>query len=311
MARVMIGLALFQGAEHIAAQLASIARQTHTDWRLVASDDGSKDDGPRMLREFAAARPKGQVELVEGPRKGATANFLSLLDRAEPTEFVAFADQDDVWNEDKLERAFACLSANNAAGLYCARTTICDEQLNPLVASRHFKGPFNFNNALIQALTAGNTLLLPPDTVALLRRSAPAAISAGIESHDWWIYQMVSGAGLGIFRDEQEVLLYRQHGDNLKGRNDTFRAMATRLAQLFSGDYASWLHANVTALLAAEHELTPDNRAALHRFAKALYLPGPRMAIAMRRLGVRRQTAAGNTAFYAAALAGRLRRRAG
>ena len=79
MARVLIGLALYQGAEHIAAQLDSIARQTHDDWRLVVSDDGSQDAGPRILRDFAATRPPGQVELVEGPRRGATQNFLSLL----------------------------------------------------------------------------------------------------------------------------------------------------------------------------------------------------------------------------------------
>ena len=36
MARVLIGLALYNGAEHVAAQLDSIAAQDHPNWRLVA-----------------------------------------------------------------------------------------------------------------------------------------------------------------------------------------------------------------------------------------------------------------------------------
>lgn len=308
MARVLIGLALYQGAAHIAAQLDSIARQTHADWRLVASDDGSQDEGPQILRDFAASRPPGQVRLVNGPRQGATRNFLSLLDHAQDDEFMAFADQDDVWHDDKLARAFAGLNAAGpGAGLYCARTTICDAGLKPLTGSRRFSGPFDFRNALIQALTAGNTLLLPPDTVALARRAAPAAASAGIEAHDWWIYQLVTGAGRSVYRDDAEVLLYRQHGDNLKGRNDTLGAMRARLGQLFAGDFGNWLRANTAALLGVEHELTVENRAILREFAAALTLPGPQMAISMRRLGIRRQTGAGTTAFYAAAVAGRLR----
>ncbi len=306
--RVLIGLALYQGAEHIGAQLDSIARQTHMDWRLVVSDDGSDDAGPLIVRDFAAAWPDGQVTLVAGPGKGAAQNFLSLLDHARDGEVMAFADQDDVWHNDKIARGLAALDANPGAGVYCARTTICDSALNPLTVSRHFEGPFDFRNALIQAVTAGNTLVLRPETVALARRAAPAAAQAGIESHDWWIYQIATGADLGIIRDQAEVLLYRQHSDNLKGRNDTFGAMRARVGQLFAGEYGNWLHANVAALLGAEGELTPDNRIILHRFNAALQMPGPRMALALRRLGIRRQTAAGTVAFYAAALAGRLRR---
>lgn len=312
MGRVFIGLALFQGAEHIAAQLDSIAAQTHADWRLVVSDDGagvSDDGGADIVRAFAASRPSGQVELVAGPQAGSTRNFLSLIAYAQPGEYLAFADQDDVWHSDKLARGMAALAVGKDIGLYCARTTICAEDLTPLTGSRRFPGPFDFRNALIQALTAGNTLLLPPETVALAQRAAPAAAQAGIEAHDWWLYQLVTGAGHAVFRDDEEVLLYRQHADNLKGRNDTLPAMRARLGQLFAGDFGDWLHRNTAALLAVEDELTGENRALLRDFTDALTRPGLPMALAMRRLGLRRQTLAGSAAFYAAALGGRLRQR--
>ena len=135
-------------------------------------------------------------------------------------------------------------------------------------------------------------------------------MKVGVESHDWWLYQIVSGAGMGIIRDDAEVLLYRQHGDNLKGRNDTIPAMKARLGQLFAGNYGGWVHDNVDALSAASELLTTENRMVLARFDLALTQPGWRMAREFARLGLRRQTKWGTAALYAAALAGRLRRAA-
>ncbi|MDO5606185.1 MAG: glycosyltransferase [Paracoccus sp. (in: a-proteobacteria)] len=313
MARVLIALAMYRGAGHIGAQLDSIAAQSHGDWRLIVSDDGPDDGpddgGPAIVHAFATRWAEGRVTYVTGPRVGATRNFLSLITHARPDEFLSLADQDDVWRPDKLERALAVLADTPRAGLYSARTTICDPDLRPLAGSRRFSGPFDFRNALVQAVTAGNTCVLTPPAVALAAAGAGAAAAAGIESHDWWLYQLISGAGMTVLRDDAEVLLYRQHPGNLKGRNDTLAAMRSRLGQLFDGDYAGWLHANITALTAMDGALTAESRRLLAGFDAALSLPGWRAAPAMARLGLRRQTMAGNAALYAAALAGRLRRR--
>ena len=308
MARVLIGLALYNGAEHVAAQLDSIAAQDHRDWRLVVSDDGSLDDGPRQVQEFAAGFSAGRVTLIRGPGAGATRNFLSMMALPAADEYLSLADQDDVWRPEKLGKALAALQARPEAGLYSACTTICDAQLTPLAGSRRFAGPFDFRNALVQAVTAGNTCVLTPAAIRLARQAAPAAMDVGVESHDWWLYQIVSGAGLGIIRDDAEVLFYRQHGDNLKGRNDTIPAMKARLGQLFAGDYGGWLHDNVAALSAASGLLTPENQQVLTEFRAALARPGWTMARDFARLGLRRQTPAGTAALYAAALGGRLRK---
>ncbi|WBU63271.1 glycosyltransferase [Paracoccus aerodenitrificans] len=308
MARVVIGLALYQGAEHIAAQLDSIAAQTHSDWRLIVSDDGSRDDGPEIVRRFATARPSGQVKIVNGPCAGATCNFLSLIAQAQDGEYLAFADQDDVWRDDKLEHSLDMLSRHPGAGLYSARTTICDEALNPITGSMRFPGPFTFRNALVQAVTGGNTCVLTPQAVAIACRAAETASALSLESHDWWLYQIISGAGMKVLRDDVEVLLYRQHGDNLIGRNDTFAAMRFRLGQLFEGEYGGWLRMNAEALRLAEDELTKENRQLLSAFSHALAQPGWKMAAQFARLGIRRQTWPGTIALYTAAIMGRLSR---
>ncbi len=92
---VTILLASYRGASFIEAQLDSIAAQTHRNWRLIVSDDGSDDETRDIAADFAARRPAGQVRIIDGPRRGATQNFLHLLSAA-TDGMIAFCDQDDV-----------------------------------------------------------------------------------------------------------------------------------------------------------------------------------------------------------------------
>lgn len=305
--QVVILLASYNGAQHLPAQLESIESQTYGNWRLIISDDGSTDTTRELLETFASRHPSGRVSLIDGPQQGATANFLHLIRQAPSGVAMAFSDQDDLWLPGKLARGMAAVIGLDHPAHYAARTIICAEDLTPLAESRRFRRPFGFRNALVQACMAGNTAVFNPAAAHLLQQGAEAALQAGIESHDWWAYQLVSGAGGRPIHDPEPVLLYRQHGRSVMGRNDTPRAMAKRLGKLFQGDYGSWIHANLAALMHVRHLLTEENRDLLNRMAEALRLPGPLAAIRLRGLGLYRHTTAGTLAFYAAAAAGRLR----
>lgn len=306
--QVTILLASYRGAAFIGAQLDSIAAQTHRNWRLIVSDDGS-DDGTRgIVSDFAARRPAGQVELICGPRRGATQNFLHLLSAA-PEGIVAFCDQDDVWFPDKLARAVAALSSQDGPAHYAARTVITDASLTPVAQSRHFRRPLGFRNALVQAIMAGNTSVFNAEAAAILRRCVGPAQVLGIESHDWWAYQVTAGTGAVLIHDARPALFYRQHARSEMGRNDTVRAMSQRIGLLLAGDYGGWLAVNHAALDAVRSELLPGNRAILDRFGAALHRAGPAAALSMARGRLYRQTRAGTAALYAAALLGRLRHR--
>lgn len=306
---VTILLASYRGASFIGAQLDSIAGQTHRNWRLIVSDDGS-DDGTRdIAADFAARRPAGQVRIIDGPRRGATQNFLHLLSAA-TDGMIAFCDQDDVWFPDKLARAVAALSCQQGPAHYAARTIITDAAMAPIAESRHFRRPLGFRNALVQAIMAGNTSVFNAQAAAVLRRCAPAAQARDVESHDWWAYQVTSGAGAALIHDPQPALFYRQHARSVMGRNDTVAAMSQRIAMLLAGNYGGWLAANHAALDAIRAELLPENRRILDRFGAALRQHGPLAASSMASLGLYRQTSAGTAALFAAAFLGRLRQRA-
>ena len=96
------------GARFLPAQLDSIAAQSHRDWRLVASDDGSTDATRRSWRPSAPGRGRRGSRSAPGPRQGFAANFLGLAgDPSIRAGHYAFADQDDLWHPDRLARGLA------------------------------------------------------------------------------------------------------------------------------------------------------------------------------------------------------------
>ena len=108
--QIAVLMGTYNGAEFLPEQLASLAAQTHTNWRLWVSDDGSSDATPGILRRYQEAWGENKLSILAGPRRGFQANFLELTAQPEiSADYYAWADQDDVWLPEKLARALECL----------------------------------------------------------------------------------------------------------------------------------------------------------------------------------------------------------
>jgi len=303
---VAILLAARDGARFLPAQLASILRQDHADWSLTVSDDGSADATPDLVERFARRAGPGRVRLVAGPGRGATANFLSLLAGWDGTgSYLAFADQDDVWFPGKLSAALRMLPGPGVPALYGARTVIAGPDLRPRGLSALPRRPLGFRNALVQNVAGGNTMVM---TAAAARLAGAALRAAAAEpaAHDWWLYQIVSGAGGRILFDPAPCLYYRQHGDNLVGANRGWRARLVRAGGVLSGRFAAWNRQNRSALAARGDLLTSEARAALAAFSALAALSGRPALRLLAEAGLYRQTRAGDLSLRAAAWLGRV-----
>ncbi|MDP2081568.1 MAG: glycosyltransferase family 2 protein [Pseudotabrizicola sp.] len=263
--KVSVLLALYQGERFLQQQLDSIAAQTDVSWDLVVSDDGSVDCGPQIIRNFANAFP-GRVALQTGPGQGAVANFCALLTSVETQGYVALADQDDVWFSNKLARAVTTLATVPAQtpALYCSRVEICDAQLKPAGMSRRPKRPASFRHALVQNLVQGNTIVMN-QTAKHLMQSA-LRTSGQIVMHDWFIYQIVSGAGGRVIYDKDPTLRYRQHDSNVVGANEGMRARLASIKRMLQGQQSTWSRQNIAALSNCTSLLTVENRVHLETF---------------------------------------------
>jgi glycosyltransferase involved in cell wall biosynthesis len=253
------------GAAFLSEQLQSFADQTHKNWILYVSDDGSTDDTKEIVRRFADQNVQKAV-LRKGPERGASVNFHTLAtDPAIDADYYAFSDQDDVWYKDKLARALAWLATvpSDVPAFYCARTELITVDGKPLGLSPLFTRPPAFRNALVQSLGGGNTMVFNRATKALLSKS-------GIDRlpfYDWWVYQLVSAVDGAIRYDPEPVLKYRQHSDNLVGTNRGLGARFKRMRIILSGGFRDWNTANIGALRQMPaHLIKPENRAAFEAF---------------------------------------------
>ena len=84
MAKIDILMAAYNGERFIAEQIDSILGQTFQDFRLLIRDDGSNDNTPAIIEEYAKKYP-GKIEIVHDNAvcKSATKNFFELLKHAE------------------------------------------------------------------------------------------------------------------------------------------------------------------------------------------------------------------------------------
>ena len=301
--RITILLCTRNGAAHLGAQLHSYLAQQGVAWDLWVSDDGSTDGTRGVLERFRADHGSDRrIALIEGPGQGGTANFLALVGHPDlPQGPVALSDQDDVWMPHKLARALAGLAGAGEVAIYGAQSLHADAGLRLIGRSRPPPRTPGFATALVQNVVSGHSLALSAGARSLAARAG----SPDVPYHDWWLYQLVAGAGGDVVIDTEAVLYYRQHGGNAMGAHQGLRATVARLGRILGRDYGGWIAANTAALAGVATLLAPDSRAMLQAF-RALPRFGPGRAMGFARLGIHRQGRAATAGLWLAAALGRV-----
>lgn len=269
---VAILLCSYNGQRYLSAQLDSIAAQTHPNWVVWVSDDGSQDDTLSVLAEYRSKWPDGRLSIVQGPRQGFVANFLSLTcNNGIQADYYAYCDQDDVWEADKLQRALDWLQtvAEGVAALYGSRTRLVDAENHALGLSPLFTRQPCFAHALTQNFASGNAMVFNLAACRLLRA---AGQDVAVVAHDWWLYLLVTGAGGKVCYDPVPSLRYRQHSGNLVGMKTHWLARLLRLRtvrEVWQGAFRQGNDRQVQALQQQWGALTPASQQLLKVFAHA------------------------------------------
>jgi len=303
--KIVILLAAFNGADHLVEQLDSFSNQSHKNWELVVSDDGSTDCTVDIVRQFAVAVQQ-RVTIVEGPKQGFWKNFLSLLryqSSDEDADLFAFSDQDDVWFTEKLRRAADWFATQppGIPALYFTSTELVGADGARLGYSPLFKRKPIFQNALVQNIGGGNTMVFNRAAKRLLART-PRDVA--LVAHDWWTYQVVTGAGGIAFYDPEPSLSYRQHPRNLIGSNKGLRRRLIRLTAFANRRVKIWNDTNIHALNKMRGLLSEKALVTLDSFSSARKATFPRNVYLLWRSGVYRQRALETLGIYLGSLLG-------
>ena len=144
-------------------------------------DDGSSDGTVGLLEQLLKGRSEDR--LTVGTNLGAAQSFMTLLRAVSPdANYAAFCDQDDVWLPDKLSSALEALRGVEGPGLYCCAVRLVSESLSDIkVHRRCVRGP-SFENALVENIATGCTIVLNRPAIDLLASRTPQTFLM----HDAW-----------------------------------------------------------------------------------------------------------------------------
>lgn len=241
---VSVAMCTYNGAAYLAQQLRSITEQSVPPLEIIVADDGSTDGTTEIIRE-AQTRSQVPITILEGgtPRFGIKANFERSM-RACGGDFIALADQDDMWEPDRLARMLplAFDNGNAAPRLIYENPQLINHRGEPIgqsfweLASVRPRSPI-WKNLLLGNFIPGCTMLFP-------RRFLPNLLPLPAEAilHDWWIALMFALHGeLQLLAPPR--MSYRLHDTNAQGIGDRQRALAVlrsrRLRPVAAGNYAA------------------------------------------------------------------------
>ncbi|NEH33262.1 glycosyltransferase, partial [Rhizobium ruizarguesonis] len=117
----------YNGHTYLPELLASLEAQSWPNLEVVVSDDASTDGTPELLATYSGRFP---VRLVaSGERVGIVRNFERALAGCRG-EYIALADQDDVWAPEKLTDLMRELrQVEQAKGRNTPALAFCDIEL--------------------------------------------------------------------------------------------------------------------------------------------------------------------------------------
>jgi rhamnosyltransferase len=255
--RVQVLLATYNGVRFLDQQINSILSQRGVIVSLLCRDDQSSDETrPRTLA--IKERYHEAIDCISDDfRMGAAApSFLTLLQQSEleKYDYVAFADQDDIWLPDKLAAAVHALGEQGADG-YASDLIAFDDTTGRewLLKKSYAQVSLDY---VFQSASAGCTYVLSQRAAKLVVEhvSGTDITSFKQKSHDCLIYAICRSHGLRWFIDKSAHIRYRQHDQNQYGAQHGLAGLSAKMKLMRTGWYRNEVIENSAYLSKADTE---------------------------------------------------------
>lgn len=199
-------MAVYNGANFIAEQIASILPQLGQLDEFVVVDDASKDNTIAIVEGFHDER----IRIIRNEQnRGVVQSFGRALEAASG-DIIFLTDHDDVWRADKVQKFMELFES------YPDVTVVTSDLLIVDAAGRIVSGP-KFGSKKFHEGALRNLIRNQYQGSAMaLRRSILdycLPFPADIPIHDVWIGLVNQFVGKAAFIKEP-LLFYRRHGSN-------------------------------------------------------------------------------------------------
>lgn len=212
--KVTVLMSTYNGKEFLNEQIESILHQTEVEVFLMIRDDNSTDN-TRDIIDSIIEKNKSNVSKYTGTNLGSANSFMHLVVHAKESEYYSFADQDDIWDQDKLKIAIDALrSYDDIPALYFCNTRLIDS--NGIIIKEKMEEKlyaYSIQELLISNNCTGCTMVFNKKLYELLKKYFPKRMIM----HDHWIYLLCTAVGGKVICDDNAHMSYRQHENNVLG----------------------------------------------------------------------------------------------
>ena len=216
---ISVAMATYNGEKYIRQQLRSILNQSMMVDEIIVVDDNSDDRTIEIIDEFNCP----QIRIYKNSKNlGYVENFYRAMSLTHG-KYVFLADQDDIWEKEKVELTLAELQKSNKNMAVCTGFSLIDQNENPITDIEHYQvNDFvlqkhkDIENLTLKRLVFGNvvqgcTYCVRRDVVNVYLKVHNKEVI-----HDYQL--MLISAAMGKVKYLNKPLIrYRLHGNNAVG----------------------------------------------------------------------------------------------
>lgn len=211
--KVAVLMSTYNGHIYLNQQLESLSKQTIAEYMTVyIRDDGSSDDTFKIIEKW---KTKMAIVLYKESNVGPAMSFWQLLMNTDiQADYYAFCDQDDVWDNNKLEVAIKQLNADTH--FYACNCRIIDKNGIIIDKKRYKKVPeISIERLFVSGITQGCSMVFDD----ALRQYIVEKNLHCIPMHDLvlMLYAMSFGK---INWDQVPHFSYRVHSNNVVAKSN-------------------------------------------------------------------------------------------
>ncbi len=232
MYNVLVLMSSYNGEDYIEDQIKSIFDQKGVNVHLYIRDDGSTDSTLQIINDLSS---QYDIKLREGTNIGAKHSFMHLLfflrNEYSKYDYFAFADQDDIWLEDKMFAAISKIENKCIPALYCSRVEVVDKNLRKIDNSFNRNLFISFETAIMGRAANGCTVVFNKALYEKVLLHYPL----NMRMHDHWLLLVCLSCGGHVYYDERSYIKYRQHENNVVGGNTSVKEYLVKYTRSFWG----------------------------------------------------------------------------
>lgn len=222
--KTSVVIASYNGAKYIIQELETILKQSVEVDEVIIQDDGSSDQTIELISNFITENKLHHWKLIcNEVNLGFSKNFISALQKA-TGDIIFFADQDDLWAKDKVEKTLECFKNNSNLKSVSSEFEFIDGQNQKIAAPQQIPnthcvldGNIRYvqkEENVISSFIRGCTMAITKDVANYVcDHHLESMASNSLLGHDWIIWTIASLMG-DVVIINQPLIQYRFHESN-------------------------------------------------------------------------------------------------